>query len=391
MIFRYVFLPVLCILLTLLSCDKKDKVIEENPDPIDTTSYYKHEDFIMGADLSYTNVLEKYGAKYFDQGKQKDPFKIFKDYGTNLIRVRIWNDPIWQKDVSGSIEYSYLKDVEQTIKRAKSENMAVLLDFHYSDDWADPQKQYTPLAWKNANLQGLKDSIYNYTLSTLDYLKSKKLTPEYVQVGNETNPGMCHPIGKINGTNFNNFGELLKSGIAAIRKFSVSSDIKPKIMIHCAQLQDAGWWLEGVVGKAGVNDFDIIGLSHYFKWSEIKTMDAIKKTLGDIKIKYNKDVVIVETAFPWTSSNADTYQNIFDGIEKPEGYNISKEDQLRYMHDLTQILFDTKCNGIIYWEPTWISSTFKDRWGQGSSWENNAYFDFDGSVLPVIRFMKDKY
>jgi arabinogalactan endo-1,4-beta-galactosidase len=376
-------------LLFFLSCDDKEKTIV-TPEEKEKKAYPVTQ-FIMGSDLSYANVMEEYGAKYKDSNSVKDVYEIFKNHGNNLVRIRLWHNPQWQIAVNGSIKYSNLKDVEKSIKRAKEKGMAVLLDFHYSDDWADPARQDIPVAWKGSNINVMKDSLYNYTLHTLMYLSSKNLTPEYVQIGNENNEGMLWPTGKVINNDFNNFGGFLKSGINAVRKFSETSDIKPKIILHVAQLQNAEWWADGVINKAGVTDFDMIGLSHYFKWSEVKTMTEIKSIIASLYSKYKKDIVIVETAFPWTNQNADSYQNIFSGTESPLGYTVSKDDQLRYMKDLTQTVIDGGGKGIIYWEPSWISTTFKDRWGSGSSWENNAFFDFNGNVLPAIDYMNAEY
>lgn len=378
------------LILLSFSCEDREKPIIETPD-VEEINTYKHEEFIMGSDLSYVNVLESYGAKYKDKNTVKDPYKIFKDHGNNLVRIRLWHSPQWQVPVNGAIKYSNLPDVEKSIRRAKELNMAILLDFHYSDDWADPARQDIPSAWKGLNIAVMKDSLYNYTLNTLQYLSSKNLTPEYVQIGNENNEGMLWSTGKVVNNDFTNFVAFLNSGISAVRKFSETSSIKPKIILHVAQLQTAEWWADGVVNKGGVTDFDIIGLSHYFKWSEVKTMAEIKTIINSLKAKYKKDIVVVETAFPYTSQNADSYQNIFSGTEAPQGYTVSKEEQFRYLKDLTQTIIDGGGKGIIYWEPAWISSTFKDRWGTGSSWENNAFFDFNGNVLPAIDYMNHEY
>lgn len=377
-------------MLALISCEKKEKTIIDTPEGEEIKTY-KHEDLIMGSDLSYANVMEEFGGKYKEDNVVKDVYKIFKDHGNNLVRIRLWHNPSWQVAVNGSLKYSHMADAVKSIQRAKDNGMAVLLDFHYSDDWADPARQDIPAAWKGLSLNDMKDSLYNYTLNTLIHLQAKNLVPEYVQIGNENNEGMLWTTGKVSNNNFNNFGALLNSGISAVRKFSETSVIKPKIILHVAQLQNAEWWADGVVNKAGIKDFDIIGLSHYFKWSELKTMAEIKTIIAALKTKYKKDIVVVETAFPWTSQNTDTYQNIFSGNEAPEGYTISKDEQLRYLKDLTQTIIDGGGKGIIYWEPAWISTSFKDRWGSGSSWENNAFFDFNGNVLPAIDYMNAEY
>ena len=173
---------------------------------------YHWQQFVMGADLSYVNEVEDFHGIYKDSGLQRDPFVIFKDHGCNTVRVRLWHDPKWVADVTGGKRYSDLADVEKTMQRAKAQGMAVNLDLHYSDDWADPNKQPTPAAWEGLSLDVLKDSVFNYTLSVLNYFKEKALVPEMIQVGNETNFGMLWPVGKIdssNGSGWKGFGILL--------------------------------------------------------------------------------------------------------------------------------------------------------------------------------------
>ena len=344
----------------------------------------------MGADLSYLNQLDDNGAKFFDSGKQKDAINIFKDHGANLVRIRLWHTPNWQIPVTGGKIYSDLADAERLIRRAKAAGMAVNLDLHYSDDWADPQKQETPAAWKNLPLSILKDSVYRYTFSVLQYLAAKNLIPEMIQIGNETNNGMLWPVGQIINGDATNFAVLLNSGIKAVRDFSVNANIKPQIIIHEAQLQTAGYW-SGLLTKAGVKDYDILGLSHYSKWSTVNTMSAIRDTIAMLVNQTKKQVMVVEAGYPWTGDNADTYNNLFSPTDFVTGYPLTKENQLQYMKDLVQAIMDGGGKGIMYWEPEWITSSMKDRWGTGSSWENLALFDFQGNVLPAMDFMRFPY
>jgi arabinogalactan endo-1,4-beta-galactosidase len=378
------------ITILLIACKKNEGQVVV--DPPSTSKAYAHTKFVMGADLSYLNAMVDNGAIFSHEGKKSDPYVIFKATGTNVVRIRLWHTPRWQDAVYGSMKYSNLDDVIKTISMAKKNGMAVNLDLHYSDDWADPSKQETPAAWKNLPLTTLSDSVYNYTLKVLNTLKAKELTPEYIQIGNENNSGMCAPKGNITNGNYTNFATLLKSGIKAVRDFSTTSTIKPQIILHVAQLQNAAWWTEGVVTKAGVTDFDIIGLSHYFKWSDIHTMAGVTEVIKTLKTKYNKNVMIVETAFPWTNDSKDPYSNIINGNDNKTGFEVSKTGQLSYMKALVQAIIDGGGNGIMYWEPAWVSTpTFKDRWGTGSSWENNAYFDFTNATLPVVEFMTSAY
>jgi arabinogalactan endo-1,4-beta-galactosidase len=385
---RIVFL---LLIFTAINCGKKTVT----PTPIDpipvvpTMKGYTWDKFSMGADLSYVNEIQDAGGVYKDSNVVKDPFVIFKNHGTNTVRVRLWHNPTWKLGTSNGKLYSDLYDVEKTIKRAKAAGMVVNLDFHYSDDWADPAKQEVPAAWKNATATSIKDSVYNYTLSVLNYLKSKNLTPEMVQIGNENNNGMVHPFGKPVSNSYKAFADIVNTGIKAVRDFSQNSTIKPQIIIHVAQLQNADWWTNNVITLGSVTDFDIIGLSHYAKWSTVASMDGIGTIIKNLKTKFNKKVIIVETAFPWTTQNGDNYTNILgEGVGT---YGVSQAEHVRYMKDLTQTVISAGGTGIMYWEPAWITSPMKDRWGSGSSWENNAYFDFSGNTLPIIDWMIADY
>ena len=381
-----VYFGIVLLLTTLFSCKSVRQSSRDNK------GNYSWNQFIMGADLSYVSQIEDNGAVYKINNQPKDAFEIFKSIGTNTARVRLWNNPTWQLPVTGGKMYSDLMDVEKTMRRAKQQGMAVCLDLHYSDDWADPDKQITPAAWKNLPISILKDSVYNYTLAVLNYFSEKNLTPEIIQIGNETTFGMLWPAGKIeNNSNWENFGTLLNSGIKAVRDFSINATIQPQIIIHVAQLQYANWWTKNIIEKGQVTDFDILGISHYYKWSTVNAMQAIGDTIQLLKKSFNKPIVLVETAFAWTNNNADTYGNLFYSTTPIEGYSFTKEDQQRYMKDLIQTLITNGGTGIMYWEPAWITSSMKDRWGKGSSWENNTFFDFSGNLLPSITFMQYNY
>ncbi|HET9058071.1 MAG TPA: glycosyl hydrolase 53 family protein [Chitinophagaceae bacterium] len=380
------FVIILIILTIGIGCSKKASQ--------QTVVNYKNLEwnkFSMGADLSFVNEIEDFGGQYKDSGVVKDPFTIFKNYGANTIRVRLWHNPSWNLALTNGRLYSDLADVEKTIRRAKDNGMAVNLNLHYSDNWADPQKQEIPAAWQGLGFNVLKDSVYEYTLRVLNYFKSKNLTPEMIQIGNENNFGMLWPLGKVVNNDYAAFAELLKSGIKAVRDFSALSTIKPQIIIHEAQLQTALAWADGLIAKNGVTDFDIIGLSHYSKWSTVNKMDSITYIISQLKKTYNKKIIVVEAAYPWTIENADNYNNFIGPEAAVQGYPISKEGQLKYMIDLTQAVIDGGGSGIQYWEPAWITSSLKDQWGTGSAFENCTLFDFSGNTLPALSFMKYNY
>ncbi len=344
----------------------------------------------MGADLSYVNEVQDYGGSYKDSGVTKDPFTIFKNHGCNTVRVRLWYNPAWTDSITGKY-YSDINDVEKTIQRAKEQGVAVNLDFHYSDTWADPGKQITPAAWQGLSITLLSDSVYQYTLRVLNELKSKNLAPEMVQIGNETNGGMLWPVGQVVNNDWTNFGILLNSGIKAVRDFSVTSSIKPKIILHVAKPENADWWEGNIINSAKVTDFDILGISYYYVWSNITSLNQLTSTISSVKAKYSKEVMIVETNCPWTNGNADNYNNVISGDAAFPGYAVSKDGQYSFMKDLTGAVIKGGGIGVMYWEPAWITSGLKDGYGTGSSYENCALFDFTGNVLPAMDYMTYPY
>ena len=389
-ILRHSLSLVVIVGLPLLSCSQKSST--EQPPASDVIKPpYAWNTFSMGVDLSYVNEVEDFGGKFSDSAGVTDPFVILKNHGANTVRVRLWYNPAWVGELTGGHIYSDLADVAKTIQRAKSAGMAVSLDIHYSDTWADPDHQETPAAWTGLALPALSDSVYAYTLRALNYFGERNLTPEMVQVGNETNNGMLWPVGKVQNDYWQSFGTLLNSGIRAVKDFSVTSSIKPKIILHVAQMQYATWWIEGIVRKGKVSGFDILGISHYSKWSTIKSMAQITQIIRSVRSTYGCGVMVVETAYPWTGLDADTYKNLIGAADSVVGYPITIAGQQKYFEDLTQAVISGGGTGIQYWEPAWITSSMKDKWGTGSSWDNCTLFDFNGKALESINFMRRQY
>ncbi|MGZ5255226.1 MAG: glycoside hydrolase family 53 protein, partial [Flavitalea sp.] len=338
---------------------KKDNKGNENPElPVAVNSFY------FGADLSYVNQVLDKGGVYKKQGAITDPYVLFKENGTNLVRVRLWHNPSWTKEVygnNGTQLYSDLYDVEKTIRLAKAKGMKVELDFHYSDTWADPGKQEIPESWKQIRSQSvLCDSIYNYTFKTMEYLKSKGLMPDLVQIGNEINCGMLQtkapegfPTANACKEEWVQLGEYLNAGIRAVRDASANSDIKPKILLHVADPKNIEWWFDNVTTKGKVTDFDMIGFSYYPLWHTTVPLDKISDNISKFKAKYNRDIMILETAYPWTSEAKDNYSNAFGSINSIPGYPFTKDGQFAFMKALTREVRDGGGIGLIYWEPAW--------------------------------------
>ncbi|GAB5408314.1 MAG: arabinogalactan endo-1,4-beta-galactosidase [Balneolaceae bacterium] len=381
-------LSIYLLLLFTLSCNEKSNPITE--EPIETLN----ENFVFGADLSYVNQILDFDGVYKMDGEEKDPYQIFADYGTTTARFRLFKDPTWTKEVygeNGTQYYNEINDVKTAIVKTKEAGMTTLLDYHYSDMWADPGRQEVPAAWEGLEIEAVGDSIYQYTYNTLMYLYRENALPEMVQVGNENNCGLVHPYANVcESDEWEELGTLLNRGIDAVRDIENATNKEITVMLHVAQPENVNHWFDNVISVGKVTDFEVIGFSYYPKWSEIP-INRISNYVGNFRVLYDREIMILETAYPWTLTNADGYGNILGEDSLIEGYDASQEGQKQFMIDLTQEVINGGGSGIFYWEPAWITSNLKDLWGQGSSWENNAFFDFEGNVHTGIDFMKYEY
>jgi arabinogalactan endo-1,4-beta-galactosidase len=386
---KLIFLVILSSL--LFSC-KKNKNGNGNIDPINLPRvFYTTDEFVMGADLSYVNQILDHGGVYKDSGIIENPYSIFKKYGANVVRFRLFHNPVWTKELygtAGTQMYNDFNDVKEGITEAKAAGLEVCLTFHYSDIWADASKQVVPEAWKSLSLELLKDSIYNYTYKTLQKLGNAGLMPEFVQTGNEINPGILLPQGD-RWNKVADFVSLMNSAIKAVRDAGSTNIINPKIILHVAQPENTRVWFDGLASK-GLTDYDIIGFSYYYMWSNTD-LGTISNFVSMLKSTFVKYIMIMETTYPWTTGYADDYDNQINTSQLSYGYYATEKGQYKYLHTLTQEVIDGGGMGIFTWEPAWITSQMKDSWGTGSSWECNTLFDFEGNTLDGIRFMSDKY
>ena len=382
-------------MLLLVCCSSSDEpgpIIEPTPES---------ENLLFGADLSYVNQILDKGGVYKTDGTQKDPYAIFAEKGTSLARFRLWHNPVWTKEVygaSGTQLYSDLKDVEKSISRSRTAGMQVLLDFHYSDTWADPGKQAIPKAWIDIkSISVLEDSVYRYTKKTLQYLNAKGLMPEYVQLGNETNCGTLYtdapagfPAGNACNGQWINLGRVMKAGIRAVREVADASAVKTKIILHVADPKNVEWYFNGLTTTATVTDFDVVGFSYYPLWHKTVGINEISNKITEFKTKFQKEVIILETGYPWATSSNDNYNNLFGSGALP-GYPFTEQGQYDFMVRLAKEVKAGGGIGLIYWEPAWITSPMKDLWGTGSSWENVTFFNFEGNTIKGIDYMKFEY
>lgn len=259
------------------------------PHPVTTVNYKPHKvnDKILGADISFLPELEARGMKFSDNGVTGDPIRIMKAHGFNYIRLRIFNNPANPKGYSPGKGFCDLAHTMAMAKRIKAAGMKFLLDFHYSDYWADPQQQNKPLAWVGADFPSLKDSLYNWTVKVMTALKDQGTTPDMVQVGNEINHGMDWPDGGIN--NLDSLAQLIYSGVRGVRVVSPSTII----MLHIAlggQNAEARFFVDNMLARKV--PFDVIGLSYYPKWHGTPT--DLKNNMADLDHRYKQQVMVAE-------------------------------------------------------------------------------------------------
>jgi beta-galactosidase len=242
---------------------------------------------MLGADISFLPELEDKGIKFSDKGVQKDALQILKDHGFNYIRLRIFNEPARDSGYSPGRGFCDLAHTLQMARRIRAAGMQFLLDFHYSDYWADPGKQYKPEAWKGAAFPALQDSVYAFTVRVLMALKDQGTPPDMVQVGNEINHGMIWPEGSISSPD--SLAALVRAGIRGVR----AVDAECPVMLHIAlggQNDESHFFLDNML-RRGVQ-FDVVGLSYYPKWHG--TLADLSHNVNDLARSYKKDIIIVE-------------------------------------------------------------------------------------------------
>lgn len=357
-------------------------------------------DFIKGADVSMLAEVEKHGGKFFDEhGNPQDAMAILKENGFNYIRLRLWVEP---KDADGKPYGGGNNDLATTIalaQRAKANGMKFLLDYHYSDFWMDPARQNKPKAWANMNIDQLTEAVYQHTKTTMDAFAKAGVLPDMVQVGNEINGGMLWPEGKSwgqNGGEFDRLAGLLNAGIKAVKEHGDQI----KIMLHLAEGTKNDtfiWWFDEITKRKV--PFDIIGLSYYIYWNG--PMNALQYNMDDISKRYDKDLIVVEAAYGYTTANCDNAENNFTSKEADDaGYPATVQGQANYLHDLLQVVTkvpEGRGKGVFYWEPAWLptpGATWatkagmkynSDDWKEGNARENQSLFDCQGKVLPSIK------
>jgi arabinogalactan endo-1,4-beta-galactosidase len=302
----------------------------------------------------------------------------------NWARLRVW--------VDSADGYHDKEELLEMATHLKQNEMRLLVDLHFSDTWADPGHQTKPAAWENYSVDELVQAVYDHTYDVCISLKQQNTPPAMIQIGNELNSGMLWPDGHTwNPPNWDNLARFLTAGYEATKDCSP----KTKVMLHLANGGDNGlyrWWFDNITSR-GV-PFDLIGASYYSYWHG--SLADLQYNLNDITARYDKDVVVVETAYPFTLADDDGWENIIDlESELTYGYPASPEGQVAMMRDVMSIVRavpDGRGLGVFYWDATWTGVP-GNGWdpadpSSGNAWENQALFDFDERALPAMKVFK---
>jgi arabinogalactan endo-1,4-beta-galactosidase len=294
---------------------------ENNPSPPSKPTY-DNTGFAKGADVSWITEMEKAGRKFYDtDGHETECIALLRDEGMNAIRLRVWVNPI----------DGWCSEADMLVKaiRAHHLGMRIMIDFHYSDWWADPGKQTIPEAWKELNLDAMKQALKAHTTTTLERLKSNGIEPEWIQVGNETGNGMLWPMGQAD-TNMSNYAALNNAGYDAVK--SVFPEALVIVHLQGGDNNNRYRWLFDGLKKNG-GKWDMIGMSLYpdpDNWQEMN--NRCMANVNDMITRYDTKVMICEVGMPWN---------------QPEASKAFLTDIIRQAKNIT----GDKCQGVFYWEP----------------------------------------
>lgn len=348
--------------------------------------------FIKGADISTLQQIEDFGGRFYDGDREMDCLDILKRHGFNYIRLKVWNEPgLPDCDPAG---YNNKEHVLQMAERVKKAGMRLLIDFHYSDFWADPEHQKKPKSWINLNYDELIQAVYDYTREVITGLKKQGCLPEMVQIGNEISNGFLWDDGKLDGLKATDaqwvrFIGLLKGGLAGLND-SLDNGETVQRMIHIdkgGDLEFSRYFYDKLLSFD--IDFDIIGQSFYPQFHG--NIADLEKTLNNLATSYEQDLVVVETAYPWTAATNGGKEN---KITHPlDEYPLTVQGQTMFLRDVMAVLRNVpsgKGAGLFYWEPGFITVEGAGwRYGEGNEWSNMTLFDFYGKKLPSMNVFKE--
>lgn len=362
-------------------------------------------DFIRGVDISTVIAEEKSGVVYRDfEGNQQDVFKTLKQSGVNYVRVRVWNDPFDEKGNSYGGGGNDVKTAAEIGRRASEYGIKTMVDFHYSDFWADPSKQMVPKAWADMDIDTKTEALYSFTKESLETIIGAGADVGMVQIGNETTGAMCGE------RSWDNITRLMNAGSKAVREV----DARILVAVHFTNPEQSGKYEKYAKLLAEKNvDYDVFASSYYSYWHG--TLDNLTSLLKKISEEYGKYVMVAEMSFAYTAEDGDGFANT---ISSSSNYNypFSVQGQADGIADIIKAVHSVgeKGIGVCYWEPAWIpvpGNNYEERqklWEQfgsgwassyaagydpkdagayygGSGWDNQALFAFDGTALESLK------
>jgi arabinogalactan endo-1,4-beta-galactosidase len=332
----------LCLLPCMLGCSKSGIADPNTGATTTTTNIGLSATFAKGADVSWTTQMEASNYKFYNSsGTAEDCMQVLKEKGINSIRLRVWVNP--------TAGWCNKADVLAKAIRAKNLGMRIMIDFHYSDTWADPGNQNKPAAWVGQNIAALKTSVYNHTTDVLNTLATNNIIPEWVQVGNETDDGMLWEEGRAS-TNMANFAALVSSGYSAVK--AVNSSIK--VIVHVSNGFDNAHFrfvFDGL--KANGGNYDVIGMSLYPSTTNWSTLDAqCLSNMNDMVSRYGKPVMICEVGMD---------------VNSPTACNSFLTDLITKVNSVP----NGNGLGVFYWEP------------ECYNWQNYSLGAFDNTGKPT--------
>lgn len=320
-----------------------------------------------GADMSFVPEYRDLGCEFYVGQRKTDSLKALKDAGMNMLRLRVWVNP----------PKGYCSP-EKTVKlavEAKKMGLELMIDFHYSDDWADPGKQIPPAKWKNYDVRQMAEATKGHTKEVLLALKKVGVHPKIVAIGNEIRTGMLWPLGEISKNGYENFATFLKAGIEGAKE----AKMRPyQIMIH----NDAGGnkadcdRFYSSLTRLGVK-FDVIGLSFYPWWHG--TMDQLKENMDHLSEKFKKPVIVTETAYPFSVDWKDKTGNfVWKETKLNCDFPATPEGQSQFLTKLHSVVRSVnRGQGVLYWAPEYVAHP-----GIETPCENLCLFDFENRMLP---------
>ena len=364
----FVFLCQFCLINAVIAATKEGDMLMNETSSVD--------EFLIGGDISALGKIEECGGVFRDKGAPGDAIEIMRNHGHNCFRLRLFVNPTYRNVVVNDLPYTIALG-----RRIKASGARLLLNFHYSDTWADPGHQIKPAEWAELDFDSLVDTLYQYTRDCIKTFRDEGVVPDQVQIGNEITPGFLWPDGKLLGVGdteeqWRKFSRLLKAGVKGVK--DAAGEAPVQIMLH---IDGGGNWLRTKWFFENVEErqvpYDIIGLSYYPWWHG--TMDDLRENLENCAATFDKDIFVVETAYPYRSME---FRNVKD-LEARMLWPMTPEGQRDFLKELIHTVQGTPNNrgmGVLWWYPESIPVQNLHVWNGGAT----GLFDQNGNALPAM-------